>query len=373
VIAAELYTKAHDFALLSEEEEGETLSRGFLDFDRSISDDDSYVLTPFVNDRNSVCEKSNVCDLSSEFSAQCLLLAVASVADAHSGATQEAENITPGQHKELMRKSIRRLELAYYEMNLNRPEEHNDRDVQFKHFVVMLALRCAVEIGDDSESMSFLSDETTLKHLISSCADGNCESLCAAEDRTPTLAYLYVWSRRAEANRMNRTSWTLLNLSCRELVHRRQSCIDDKLQSGALPALGVMQQKLIQSAPSVENILSVFGDVNKALNTSSAAQKEMSACLYLGKEMDWFAVEAYNRGVNLTFLGDIYNAERLITFALNFLQFCTDEVKSHGPEMRNGYRGVIERKDNNSRSSSVCSSNMVRLFGGVNWTYSGHV
>jgi hypothetical protein len=371
VIAAELFAKAHDFALLSEEEEGKALSRGFLDFDHSSRGNDSYALTPFVNKLKPISDTAPACDLSSEFSAQCLLLAVASVVDAHSGMKHEGEGVNTTPNSALMRKSIRRLEAAYYEIILNRTEEHTDCDARFKHFVVLLALCCTVETGDDSQSMAFLSDNDTMKYIFSSCANEKEYSL-PPEDYTCTLAYLYYSSKRAEANGMNQTSWTLLNLACRELLHQRRSHIDSEFQDYPCPKLGVMQQKLVQSASSVEKTLSVLGDVNKALTTSSALQNEISSCLYSGQEMDWFAVESYNRGVNLVFLGDMYNSERLIALALNFLQYCTDEVKLHGPEMRNGYRGVIQRKENSRKPASVCSSSVVRLFGGFNWTSSGH-
>jgi len=203
-----------------------------------------------------------------------------------------------------------------------------------------------------------------IKCLVNSRFAENCASPDEKSDAL-MVVHLYLCSTRAETNQMQRASWFLLDLCCRELVNRRQLCIDTRSQASACPSLGVMQRKLIQSASSSEELLSVFADVNRTFYTSSTTKEEVSRHLYSDHEMDWFAIEAYNRGVNLTFLGDLYNAERLITFALNFLPYCSDEVKSHGPEMRHAYRGVIERKDNSTRSLAVCSSSTVRLFGGL--------
>jgi len=125
-IAAELYTKAHDFALLSEEEEGKALSRGFLDFERSSSASNENVLLPFIKTKSFVQDSHDVCDLSSEFSAQCLLLAVANAVDARSGEKNDAEKLLQGDNRACMRKSIRRLKLAYHEFVLNRPEQYTN-------------------------------------------------------------------------------------------------------------------------------------------------------------------------------------------------------------------------------------------------------
>lgn len=361
VIAAELFAKAHDFALLSEEEEGKGLSRGFLDFDFGT---DLYSLAPFINKDTPTSETEKACDLSSEFSAQCLLLAVASVVDTFTGRKHEGEDSGITSHNALIWKSIRRLEYAYCEIVLNRSEDHTEYDDRFKHLIVLLAVCCLVETGDDIQSINFLSDSDTNKYIYSSCAGGE-EGSILSEDSSRTLAYLYSCSQRAEEKRMRQTSWTLLNLTCGELLHQRrfQARIED--QDKFYPTLGAMQQKLVQTAPSVEKALTIFGDVNKALTEFCGVQSENSTCLYSGQEIDWFTVESYNRGINLVFLGDLDNAERLITLALNFLHHCTDEVKVHGPEMRNGYIGVIERKDSCNKPPSVCSNSAVRLFGRI--------
>jgi hypothetical protein len=357
VIAAELFAKAHDFALLSEEEEGKGLSRGFLDFDFGTN---LYSLTPFINKYTPTSETDKACDLSSEFSAQCLLLAVASVVDTFTVRKHEGENSGITSDNALMRKSLRRLESAYCEIILNRSEDHTECDDRFKHLIVLLAICCIVETGDDIQSMAFLLDCDTIKYIYSSCAGGDEDSILS-EDGSRTLAYLYSCAQRAEANRMRKTSWTLLNLTCCELLNQRRSHARIEVQDNLYPTLGAMQQKLIQSAPSVEKALAVFSDVNKALTAFCGVQSENSTCLYSGQEMDWFTVESYNRGINLVFLGDLDNAERLMTLSLNFLPHCTEEAKLHGPEMRNGYRGVMERKDS-SNKTSVCSNSVVRLF-----------
>jgi len=357
VIAAELFAKAHDFALLSEEEEGKGLSRGFLDFDFGT---DLHSLTPFINKYTPTSETDRACDLSSEFSAHCLLLAVASVVDTFTGGNHEGKNSGITSHNALIRKSIRRLESAYFEIILNRSEDHTECDDRLKHLIVLLAICCIVETGDDIQSMTFLLDCDTMKYIYSSCAGGDEDSILS-EDSSRTLAYLYSCSQRAEANRMRQTSWTLLHLTCCELVNQRRFHAQKEVQDNLYPTLGTMQQKLIKSAPSVEKALTVFSDVNKALTEFGGVQSENSTCLYSGQEMDWFTVESYNRGINLVFLGDLDNSERLITLSLNFLQHCTEEVKLHGPEMRNGYRGVMERKDS-SNKPSVCSNSVVRLF-----------
>jgi hypothetical protein len=69
VAAARLFAMAHDFALLSEEEECENLTKGFLDSDQNYKFGESGIPSFDTSD-----ESNPGCVLSSEFSAQCLLV-----------------------------------------------------------------------------------------------------------------------------------------------------------------------------------------------------------------------------------------------------------------------------------------------------------
>ena len=80
--------------------------------------------------------------------------------------------------------------------------------------------------------------------------------------------------------------------------------------------------------------------------------------LYL---QDYFTIEAYNKGLNLTFLGDIANAERLLICALNLLPWCGKEVQSHTSDMNKAYQGVLNKKNDLPASTF----NVLSLFGGV--------
>lgn len=65
-IAADVFAASHDFCLMSEEEEGRSLSKGFLDYDVKF---DPTVLPTFASD----AEDRTTCDISSEVCMNCLL------------------------------------------------------------------------------------------------------------------------------------------------------------------------------------------------------------------------------------------------------------------------------------------------------------
>ena len=75
--------------------------------------------------------------------------------------------------------------------------------------------------------------------------------------------------------------------------------------------------------------------------------------LYSQECINWFAVESYNQGINLLFLGEVTNAERMLATALNFLPSCGREVECHAAEMRLAYHRAVERKNDLSASLSI--------------------
>ena len=73
--AADAFAASHDFCLMSEEEEGQSLSKGYLDFD--VKFDPTKAMLPKFEGSH----ERPPCDISSEFSGQCLLISVATAVD----------------------------------------------------------------------------------------------------------------------------------------------------------------------------------------------------------------------------------------------------------------------------------------------------
>jgi len=378
-IAAEVFSRAHDFALLTEEEEGESLSRGFLDLDLGQNTDDESILVPdFIRGRQSCA-----CDLSSEFSAHCLLLSVANAVDNISldiATTEDISELSPSV-KSKLKKSLCRLVRAKDEFNLNQTESAHKQHIE--GLIAWLALRCLVEIGDDTACADALMNGGLIDRLIAaeprsySLDDANQEnnidhgslggtSAQLNGDTTSLLEHIVLIAHRSESREMTVSAKHLLFFCSRNLLQSKGSTLT--LIDADVFSLGKIQQKILQLSSSMRDVIRVFEDVDKAAKTcvvdsDSSDDIAREKKIYSTEEIDWFTIEAYNRGVNLLFLGSIACAEQLLAIALNLLPMCGEEVECHGAEMRNAYRGAVERKGGaggNTISSSA--GEMISLF-----------
>ena len=118
----------------------------------------------------------------------------------------------------------------------------------------------------------------------------------------------------------------------------------------------------IPSANAIDEQVRNDTNVKSPPTSDFNAKKEVG--LYTMDDIDYFAIEAYNRAISLLYIGDFLNAEKLLTVALNLLPHCGKEVVSHGSEIRKVYRGVIQRRNVESDGLSMMSDSMITLFEG---------
>ena len=311
-----MYIQAHDFALLSEEELSLNLSRGYLDHDLQDSFDAKIDAI-----KNYSCS-----DLSSEFSAQCLLLSVAStVDDVHrilSTSTGDSNSYskTHGSHlKRRLKRCLCRVNIAKAEFALNLEDNQGGQKEYIETLIAWLTLRCQVELGDDDACLEFLSDEFNMNQLKKSsfnfgvttlqtkCEGLDCNSTAINEEPCK-ISHLFLCSNRAETSQMIRTAKYLLTLCAKEMKETGKNVIlvDDNNQY----SIGDIHRKLIHIASSVSEVKIVFEDIISSLDKISQHEQNLKKTnkikqLYTTEEFDWFCVEAYNRGVRRRFLSNI--------------------------------------------------------------------
>lgn len=361
-LASQLFAKAHDFALLSEEEEGQELTKGHLDCD--------------LGGAWGAKARTDACDLSSEFSAQALLLAVANAVDSalvSRKAVESNRGMTAFCVSEQMTRSLDRLKLSRSEFDICREGANGMDDGNLDRLFAWLSLRCMVEVRNDDACVNAIESDRLLSRLdlepaltkkrklhevklvetarlsgsdVANKGHHEIEQVGSNEADKPILAFeestiaqLYGCSCRAELSGMPRTSRLLLLACARSIVNSGNGAID--LKGSTSHSLGEIHRRLIQLSPSVFGILEVFDEVNKVVAVKARPADYLG---YKQSDIDWFTIEAYNKGINLTFLGDISNAEKLLGIALNLLPACGKEVECHASEMRLAYRFAIERK-----------------------------
>ena len=362
MIASHLFVKAHDFALLSEEECGMHLTRGFIegDLDSITSDiscqDHSIDHTLISFD----CKSPQfVCELSSEFSAHCLLLSLANAVDSicYNNTDQSQTDF---------RTLLLRICQCRDEFISNLSNKGGSSKYKRENDVVLswLALRILIEIGDDIKCVKSL-DAGNILSIITEVRSTN-ESYNETEDES-VASHLYLCSKRAQSKKMLATSKLLLRKISFYLNKNGKSrlaipCTNfskdqiDETSEKVMLSLGDIQRKLIQLASSINETISIFEDISNS-----------SVQIY-GKEcLNWFAIEAYNRGINLLYLGEIPSAERLLAVALNLLPSCGKEVECHSSEMRLAYHRAVESKNGNIFSligspTSVSGNDSLDLF-----------
>jgi len=384
---SQLYAKSHDFALLSEEEEGAKLTDGYLDCDYGCTTD--MQAPDFSRSGTSDGDEISASTLSSEFSSWCLVMSVASAVDDIEGA--KAAN------KDWAKLCLHRLALAYNEMEVNELHDEQNRK-EVRPMLAHLTLRCLVELGDDERARAVLSDGSLLKCLREGNVaqeygeedgdgDANTDSDFSVEpdiessntDSTYAinmLQNLYANAAQAETNGLPETAKMLLR-SCvaqfkegsRNESGGTQSTQTDQVSIGQLVSIGHIQRKQIELASDVQETVAVFEAIDASVMMAADDVGEAGGngggdidLLYTKDQLDWYAVEAHNRACNLMSLGDIPNASRLMAVALNFLPFCSKAVASYGGEMRNTYAKLS--LDSGGRQQAFAHGNIVDLFSG---------
>lgn len=308
--SSQLFAGAHDFCLLSEEEQGAALSKGFLDID---NESDRLVTPVFKMD-----QERNCCDISSEFSGQCLLLSAATAVDFVANSSNKLDTNV----KIMLRRSLQRLACAQDEVLLNSEDEAQKKDVT--KMIVLLTLRCLLGIGDDSLAHAVLVTgglETALLELF------NDEAYAPADQLGGILPNVYLVACGAEEKSMS-TFGSILLRSCASYMSQIGKFalqVDDRFSL----TLAEIQRKVIQSASTTKDLVRVYCGIDSLVKKHKGTDS-----FYSKDDLDWFAIEAYNQGVSLSLLGDHENAGELFASALNMIPQCSNEVKNHTASMK---------------------------------------
>jgi hypothetical protein len=336
--STQLFAGAHDFCLLSEEEEGgkgkcscahaaifedrsqnlwfiASLSKDFLDID--ICSDK--MLTPSFNH-----QEMAHCDISSEFSGQCLLLSAATAVDFITN-----ENSLPTQEvKKLLRRSLHRLLRAQDELLLNSEDTVQKKNVN--KMISLLTLRCLLGIGDDSLAHGVLAGGGLEAALLEMYSD---ESPTPTDHLAGTLQHVYLVACGAEEKKMFTFQAVLLR-SCASHMSRIGKFVL-KINTDQILTLAEIQRKVIQSASTAKVVIEMYQDVDMLVKKRKVEMDQSSTndSFYSKDDLDWLAIEAYNQGVSITLLGDHKNAGFLFTSALNMIPLCSNEVQVYTKEM----------------------------------------
>jgi len=330
-IAAEVFAASHDFCILSEEEEGSSLSKGYLDYDVKF-DPTKSVLPKFDKSPN----ERLPCDISSEFSGQCLLISVAAAADyaSHSMFNNSSKGVghVDNDVHILLSRSLHRLAHAQEEMLLNCEDESQLNEVN--KMTSLLALRCLLGVGDDGQASAAL-NEGLAEALRKIHTDEQASSSSSLDEDESTqfviLRNVKLLADAAEVKSMSQTS-TALNRICSSMLQQTNKFEVDI--GGYTVSLGEIQRKIIELATSVKDVMEVFQEVSSTVEKKHKGNEDGygGEAFYSTGDLTWFATEAYNRALSLKMIGDS-EAKDLFSFSLNLLPLCNKEFQS--------YRSVI--------------------------------
>ena len=334
IFSSTLFAGAHDFCLLSEEEEQARLSKDFLDIDIQP---DKMATPTFHADK-----VRSTCDISSEFSGQCLLLAAANAVDFVTNNSNASDN------KKVLRRSLHHLTWAQDEFFLNSEYKDQNRDVN--KMIAMLVLRCLLGIGDETLAHDVLKSgglEAFLDQIY------NDES-SYTDKPGGVLQNVYLVACGAEEKNMMTFGAVLLR-SCASYMTRAFKFSLHIAKNFSIE-LADIQRKVIQSAPATKDVIEVYRDIVgsvKRRKDETGSFPDNDASFYSKDDLNWFAIEAYNQGVSITLLGDHQNAGTLFTSALAIIPLCSSEVQGHTKSMNAALSNSLSHSSMNQSLSSI--------------------
>lgn len=325
-----LFAAAHDFCLLSEEEVGASLSKDYLDFDVEYQLDK--MSTPTF-DRDL---ESSDCDISSEFSGQCLLLSAATAVDFVFHCSSSTADM-----KNLLHRSLHRLSRAQDEFLLNCENEAQKNDVN--KMIALLTLRCLIGIEDDSLAYDVLTAGGLGEILLELCKN----ELSVDDSLWGILQNVFLMACCAEEKKMVRTFGVLLR-NCSSHMSRMGKFV---IQLDQSLSLGEIQRKIIQSASTSKEVIEMYNDIDSIVKRHreelgdmlDSSVSEDNGSFYSQDELDWFTIQAYNQGVSLSLLGDFRSARVLFATALNIIPMCSREVQVYTKIMHAAYQNSLTK------------------------------
>ena len=295
--ASDVFAASHDFCLMSEEEEGASLSKGYLDYDVKYKPDNMMV-PKFLG-----THERPPCDSSSEFSGQCLLLSAATAVDYASSCIHASVGDGRSAHsvdkdlKNLLRRSLHRLSQAQEEFLLNCEDEVQKNEVH--QMIALLTLRCLLGVGEDSLAYKSMKDHRLGEALRKIHSDDLSASDKKQDDDMGNkyfiLKNVFLMAGLAEERKMHLTSRALVRL-CAQLLPQTGKVVLDL--GDFVLSLGQIQRKIIQSALSIEEVMIVYNEVK-------------SFCLF-------FSYHLFLRFGSLTFL--LFSLNRLINLSKNTMK-----------------------------------------------------
>jgi len=225
-----------------------------------------------------------------------------------------------------------------------------------------VAFRCALEKRDDDTGNRFLENKTSNRLVREYFLHREEEGKGGRGKPKDKLFLLFNFANMAEKSNMTETARKLYAM-CVALCEVRANCaptpnasddeatlLREKVKLSTL--LAKNQRKLISLASSVKSCVSVFEavaekciidydekDENDGMAVAPAPAPKIQ---YNQHEISWFCIDAYNRGVNLMYLGDEKNSEVLLASALNMLPHCSGDVRFHANIIREAYSKSCE-------------------------------
>lgn len=316
--ASDSFAASHDFCIFSEEEEGALLSKGYLNYDTKYNSENLSV--PLFCGTNA---DKPFCEISSEFSAQCLLLSSSTALDYTSNCLDQPKS----EAENLLRQTLQRLSLAQDEFRVNCEDENQKKEVET--MISLLTLRALLGIGDDVLGAEILQANGLSKALF----DSHQEELGESSNFS-TLCNVKALSDLAEVKKMPITARILLRM-CAKMLPLAGKFVLTVGHSEL--SLGDIQRKLITSASSTKDIIGIYKDVDLV----AKQHRDKGSEFYSENELTWLIIEAYNRGVHLSLLGDFASAESLFSIGLNLLPLGCIEIQCHAKEMRNALSNAV--------------------------------
>ena len=148
---------------------------------------------------------------------------------------------------------------------------------------------------------------------------------------------MYNFANIAENSNMVKTARLLYEMNVRICEKRADgNNIVPSEKSKLATLLAKCQKKRISTSTSVKDCVSIFESIAEKCIT------EDNSLEYNPYEIGWFCVDAYNRGINLMYLGDTKYSEILLACALNMLPKCGEDIRFHTPLIREAYTKSCE-------------------------------
>ena len=157
---------------------------------------------------------------------------------------------------------------------------------------------------------------------------------------------LYASATKAEAKGLRETSKILLR-SCVDQIKLGSFTGDNSQDLPDHFSVGDIQRKLIELGSNIQEVVGVFEAVDASLKAviDETGDGDGENVLYSKDQLDWFAVEAHNRGCQLLQLGDYQNSLRLVSCSLNLLPHCSKAASAYRAEMHSTYTTVSSKAE----------------------------